>query len=201
MRIKADQILKLLQGGVILREARLKALKITNEIQGFGSLDSPPSASSSSSSSEPHSGSSFCSFSSSSSTPAYIDSLSEFSKNPFSPNKETNISYSPAGTRDEKTLVFRRKHINNYSEEDNHLCDGPVGEEKDYLVGFDDQDGDDDEKPKEKPKGFVNGICSKLIRSGGSLKGSGEKADFRSISDVGNKGNKKKLQRQHSLWY
>ncbi|XP_054796119.1 uncharacterized protein LOC129301587 [Prosopis cineraria] len=55
----SDQILKLLQGGPTLREARLKALKITNEIQGFGSSEYSPSASSSSSSSEPHSASSF----------------------------------------------------------------------------------------------------------------------------------------------
>ena len=42
----SEQILKLLQDEEALIEARLKALKITNEIQGFGSsLNSPTSSS------------------------------------------------------------------------------------------------------------------------------------------------------------
>ncbi|KAF7807097.1 ENTH domain-containing protein [Senna tora] len=161
----SDQILQLLQGGTTLREARLKALKITNEIHGFGSLDSPSSSStpSSSNSDNPHASSSFCSsFSSTSSTPTFIDSITEFTKNPFSPSKDiTNISYSPIGVDEEE------------------------------------------EKPKEKPKGFVNGICSKIIGSANNALrgGRGEKIEFRSLSDVGRKANKKRFERQNSLWY
>ncbi|XP_047337182.1 epsin-3-like [Impatiens glandulifera] len=40
MRNKSDRILELLQGGDALKQARLKALKITREIHGFGN-DSP----------------------------------------------------------------------------------------------------------------------------------------------------------------
>lgn len=71
MQNLSNEILKLLQGGEALKQARLKALKITNEIQGFGSgssLNSPTSTVSSPSSfssdqlGSPGS-SSFCSFS------------------------------------------------------------------------------------------------------------------------------------------
>jgi len=74
MQKLSNEILRLLQGGEGLKEARLKALKITTEIQGFGgSLSSPSSRTSSPSSlssdqlASPGS-SSFCS-SSSSGTP------------------------------------------------------------------------------------------------------------------------------------
>ncbi|CAK8572105.1 unnamed protein product [Lathyrus sativus] len=53
MQNLSNEILKLLQGGEALKQARLKALKITNEIQGFGSgssLNSPTSTVSSPSS-------------------------------------------------------------------------------------------------------------------------------------------------------
>ncbi|XP_028070270.1 epsin-2 [Camellia sinensis] len=51
MRKLSERILNLLQGGETLKQARLKALKITKEIQGFGNLMVSPSTSSSSSSS------------------------------------------------------------------------------------------------------------------------------------------------------
>lgn len=205
----SDQILKLLQGGLTLKEARLKALKITNEIQGFGCLDSPSSSSSSSSSDAQ--ASSFCSFSSSS-TPTYIDSLNDQTKSPFSPTKETNITYSPGGTGDiDNTLVFRRKNAttnnHNYNEEENNFWNnGPSGniDNKDCLMSLDNNKNDvADEKSKEKPKGFVKGICSKLVGSANALRGNGpnQKIDFRCLSDVGTKGSKRRLQRQYSLWY
>nr|KYP38066.1 Epsin-2 [Cajanus cajan] len=45
MQKLSDKIVNLLQDGESLREARLKALKITNEIQGFGSSVNSPSSS------------------------------------------------------------------------------------------------------------------------------------------------------------
>lgn len=50
MQKRAENILNLLRGGIILKEARLKAVKITNEIQGFGidSVTASPSLSTSS---------------------------------------------------------------------------------------------------------------------------------------------------------
>ncbi|CAI8603122.1 unnamed protein product [Vicia faba] len=80
MQNLTNEILKLLQGGEALKESRLKALKITNEIQGFGSgssLDSPtsivssPCSFSSDQLGSPGS-SSFCSFSTNSS-PKNVD--------------------------------------------------------------------------------------------------------------------------------
>ncbi|XP_028785578.1 epsin-3-like [Neltuma alba] len=199
----SGQILKLLQGGPTLREARLKALKITNEIQGFGSSEySPSSASSSSSSSEPHSASSFSPYSSSTATPTYFDSVTDPNKNPFSPIKD----YSHGGIwSDENTLVFRKKNMYNHNEDENQLWDDPSVEERDYLVGSDVED-DDDDKPKEKQKlGFVNRICSRITgSSNGGFRANydNKKVEFGCLSDNGRRGeNKKKLQRQHSLWY
>ncbi|XP_062165979.1 epsin-3 [Alnus glutinosa] len=52
MKKKSDEILRLLGGGEKLKEARLKALRVTKEIQGFGgSMTSSPSSSTPSSSS------------------------------------------------------------------------------------------------------------------------------------------------------
>ncbi|KAF5736742.1 putative ENTH/VHS family protein [Tripterygium wilfordii] len=70
MEKRAENILELLRGGEPLKEARLKALKITREIQGFGNFTPSPNSSSSSSSStssEASRASSFGSYSSTSS--------------------------------------------------------------------------------------------------------------------------------------
>ncbi|XP_061370765.1 epsin-3 [Gastrolobium bilobum] len=163
MQKLSEQILKLLEGGEALREARLKALKITNEIQGFGSSLNSPSSSSSpcSSSSEASQGSSsFSSFSTRSTPVYYIDS------------------------NDQKV---------NHGDK-NHIWDGPAGGEKDVLIVS------DEDEDMEKPKGFVSGICSKIIGSG-TIGGSREQIEFRCISDVGSKRTKKKFDRQHSFWF
>ncbi|KAK7268857.1 hypothetical protein RIF29_21566 [Crotalaria pallida] len=178
MQKLSDQVLKLLQGGEPLREARLKALKLTTEIQqGFGSSLNSPSSSSSpytpSSDASPRSLSSFCSFStdSSTTTPAFMDSNEHL-------NKESNI-------------VFQSKNV---VQDKDHHWDGPAGEEGHVFVN----DSDDNEEGEnvDKAKGFVSGIYSKIV-------GNGEKIGyFRCISDVGTKGtNKKKFDRQHSLWF
>ncbi|XP_022761152.1 epsin-3 [Durio zibethinus] len=63
MQKRSDRVLELLEGGETLRLARLKALKITKEIQGFGSTTTSPSSASSSDSSRASSfGSYFSSF-------------------------------------------------------------------------------------------------------------------------------------------
>lgn len=178
MQKLSDQILKLLQGGEALKEARLKALKITNEIQGFGSsMNSPTSSSPNSLFSEAASqaSSSFCSFSNTSSPVSFIDSNEQI-------NKYTEEDY--------KNMV-PPKNNNNNNVDKNHLWDGLAGEEKNVLVDSDDEDGE-----VGKPRGFVSEICSKII-------GNGEKIEFRCISDVGNKvsNNKKKYERQYSLWF
>ncbi|CAL0321124.1 unnamed protein product [Lupinus luteus] len=181
----SDQVLKLLEGGENLRQARLKALRLTTEIQtGFGSSVNSPSSSSSSPSFEASPGSSsFCSFSTNSSTPptpTFMDSNEHLILNKHDLNKDSNI-------------VFRSKNVDK-----NHIWDGRVGDqERDILVNSDDEKVD-------KPKGFVSGIYSKIVGNG-DIGGSCEKIGyFRCVSDVGNgtKGNnKKKFDRQNSLWF
>ena len=173
MQKLSDQILKLLQGGEALIEARLKALKITNEIQGFGS--SVNSSSSSSPCSSPGS-SSFRSFSTTT-TPSYFGS---------------NKNSLQGGIGDHGNIVFPSKNVKHVDK--NHLWCVPAVEEKHVLI-----DSDDGEKV-EKPKGFVSEICSKIVGNA-TIGGGREKIGFRCISDVGRKGIKKKYDRQYSLWF
>ncbi|KAF1880204.1 hypothetical protein Lal_00022333 [Lupinus albus] len=185
----SDQVLKLLEGGETLRQARLKALKLTTEIQqGFGSSENSPSSLSPPFSEASPGSSSFCSFSTTSSTtptPTFMDSNEYLNKHGL--NKDSNI-------------VFRSKNVDK-----NHIWDGPAStaQEGDILV---DSDDDDDEK-LDKPKGFVSEIYSKIVGNNGGddIRGSHEKIGyFRCISSVGNgtKGtNKKKFDRQNSLWF
>lgn len=185
MQKLSDRVLKLLQGGGTLREARLKALKITNEIQGFGSsVNSPLSSSPYSSSSE--ASSSFCSFSTTSSiTPAFMDS-----------NEYLYKHHSPSN--DHSNIVFPSKNVKHVDK--NHLWNGAAGEEGDILIDFD----DDEDENVEKPKGFVSGIYSKIIGNGTAIGGRREEIEYvRCVSDVGTetKGTEKKFDRQHSLWF
>ncbi|KAJ7954693.1 Epsin-3 [Quillaja saponaria] len=174
MQKKSDQILKLLGGGQTLREARLKALKITKEIQGFGSSTSSPS---SSSASDASAHSPFGSFSTG--TPRPNNDMNDLNKFQ-SPTKfdAMQLSYS----KDD-----------NVHDEGKHLWDSPVVEEKGSFLDS------DDETDGEKRDGFVIGIFSKLASIGPS-NGNHAKVGFRSISDVG-KVNKKKVDRHSSFWY
>ncbi|TKY51913.1 Epsin-2 protein [Spatholobus suberectus] len=188
MQKLSDQIVKLLQDGEALREARLKALKITNEIHGFGSsLNSPSSSSSSpcSLSSEASAGSSsFYSFSATS-TPAYI----------IDSNDQQNKHQSPSIGND-GNIVLPLPPKNAKRVATNHLWKRPAGEEKNVLI-----DSDEDEDV-EKPKGFVSEFCSKIIGSS-PIRGENnrEKIEFRCLSDVGSKVPQKKFDRQYSLWF
>ncbi|KAL5195744.1 Epsin-2 [Glycine soja] len=180
----SEQILKLLQDEEALIEARLKALKITNEIQGFGSsLNSPTSSSPSpcSLSSEASQGSScFYSFSTTS-TPTYI----------FDSNDQLNKHHSPSIANDGNiNIVLPPKNVTK-----NHVWKRLAGEENNILI-----DSDEDED-MEKPRGFVSEICSKII-GGSPIKGDNrEKIEFRCLSDVGSKVTQKKFDRQYSIWF
>lgn len=186
----SEQILKLLQDEEALIEARLKALKITNEIQGFGSsFNSPTSSSSSSSSpwslsSEASQGSSsFYSFSTTS-TPAYT----------FDSNDQLNKHHSPTSIANDGNIniVLPPKNINVTK---NHVWKRFAGEENNILI-----DSDEDED-MEKPKGLLSEICSKII-GGSPIKGDNrENIEFRCLSDVGSKVTQKKLDRRYSIWF
>ncbi|KAL5542284.1 hypothetical protein UlMin_009994 [Ulmus minor] len=190
MQKKSEEILKLLEGGKTLKEARLKALRITKEIHGFGSsnMASPTSSSTpSSSTSESSRTSSFGSFSTTSS--AWNDANIELNKAPqMSPTKEIMEIYSHGGIRGENK--YDRLPTSSKSADGLHLWDCPPIEESGSILK--DDRGDEDEDRKEV--GFVNGIFSKLPVV------NAEKVGFRSVSDVG-KMVTKKFTRQFSLWY
>ncbi|KAK7391723.1 hypothetical protein VNO78_20142 [Psophocarpus tetragonolobus] len=189
MQQLSDRVLKLLQDGEALTEARLKALKITNEIQGFGSsLNSPTSSSSSpcSASSEVSAGSSSFYSVSTTSTPAYVfdsnDQLNKHQLPSIGNNSNINIVLPPrSGKHVTKNHVWKRHS---------------AGEEKKNILIDSDEDED-----VEKPRGFVSGICSKIIGSSPTRGVNREKIEFRCLSDVGSKVNQKKLDRQYSIWF
>jgi epsin len=186
MKKKSDEILKLLGGGEKLKEARLKALKVTREIQGFGgSMTSSPS-----SSSEASTFSSFLSCSTTT-TPTWndINELNKFQL-PFLA-KESPESYSRGGINDKKSSNFPAKNKN---VEGSHLWDCPEIQETGSLLDAEDVEGG-------KTDGVISGICSKLVGISPSRGyNNGEKVGFRSVSDAG-RTMKKTYDRQHSLWY
>ncbi|MED6113771.1 hypothetical protein PIB30_073983 [Stylosanthes scabra] len=186
----SDHILKLLEGGAVLNEARLKALKITNEIQGYGISSSPTSSSSPSWPSSPCSPQGplqFRSFSTPTTpTPSYFDNINSSKK-----INNRKSSFSPPPTQQ----IRKEDHGNNNM----HVWgggndDGVVDQERDVLID------DDDDRKLEKPKGFVSGICSKIIGGSGDPKVGGF---IRCLSDVGGRRRevKKKYNRQSSLWF
>nr|XP_011462275.1 PREDICTED: clathrin interactor EPSIN 1 [Fragaria vesca subsp. vesca] len=208
MQKKSDQILVLLRGGPTLREARYKALKLTNEIQGFGSSVSSPSCSSTPSSaySETPRASSFSSFSTTSSIWSEL-SNELFKSHQQSPTKsEAMESYSPVGLRDRYDDHDRYENTSNFpatskGREESHIWNCPPIEENSSLLESGEEDRDDD-KYYEKDDGLISGICSKLVTLS-PRRGNGPHSNigFRSVSDVGMELRKKKLDRQSSFWY
>ncbi|KAF9605690.1 hypothetical protein IFM89_018033 [Coptis chinensis] len=186
---KSERILKLLRGGEFFKEARLKALKVTKEIKGFGNLLASPSSSSpstpSSASSFGNSGTSFGSYSTNS-TPKWTDS-DDFNKQEFQHNKDYFTEHSSHGE-----LLKSKSHTLDDAMNENlkklHLWDYRPMEETGSLL-------DSKEKGKEEMKdqrqGLLDGIRSRLA-------GGGSPSKLRSISDVG-KGMKKKFDRQFSM--
>ncbi|XWS13869.1 hypothetical protein CRYUN_Cryun36dG0075900 [Craigia yunnanensis] len=130
MQKRSDKVLELLGGGETLREARLKALKITKEIQGFGSTTTSPSSDSSRASSF---GSYF-----SSSTCNDINELDKL-ESPILPTKEPIQNYSEGGILGEETLEFpsEDKIFNRV-----HLWNCPPIQEKGSLL---ESEGEEDE--------------------------------------------------------
>ncbi|GLT76899.1 hypothetical protein SLA2020_485330 [Shorea laevis] len=179
MQKRSKKILDLLTGGETLREARLKALKITKEIQGFGNslLDSP---SSSSSSNSPRT------------TLNYPNESNKIDKL-LSEKKKAQI-YLKGGTEDNEdgqnlSSSLRSEELEGLSE-----WDDSTSEETGSLL---DPEGGENGKSN----GFISGICSKLASLSPSKKYSGEKMVLRSFSDVGRVNAKKKFDRQYSLRY
>ncbi|XWS53798.1 hypothetical protein CRYUN_Cryun10bG0031300 [Craigia yunnanensis] len=170
MQKKSDKVLELLGGGETLRVARVKALKITKEIQGFGSATASPSSAYSSDSSR---ASSFGSYFSSS-TCNDINELDKF-ETPKFPTKEPIQNYSEGGIQEGiKTLEFP-------SEDENfnrlHLWNCPPIQEKGSLLEA--KEGED-----ENSDGLISGICSKLAGNSPSKNAISQNFSFRDSYDA-----------------
>ncbi|KAL5702337.1 hypothetical protein ACHQM5_027566 [Ranunculus cassubicifolius] len=172
MQKKSERVLKLLNGGLFFREARLKALKITREIKGFGNLlISPTSSSSSTPTSASSSGvprSSFGSFSTND-TPTYNDA-NEFYKHHDELMKEKSSTFDDGISKNLRKL---------------HIWDSPPIEETGSLMNPGEE--------KEHTHGFIDGIRSRLANVGSP-------SNLRSLSDAG-KEMKKRFDRQFSMGY
>ncbi|KAF3456760.1 hypothetical protein FNV43_RR01414 [Rhamnella rubrinervis] len=191
----SDEILKLLEGGQNLKQARLKALKITKEIQGFGNpimlspnsaLSPPSSASSSSSRTTPFSAASFTWNDMNNNDP-----INKMQQLVLSPKDEAAVGrYPRGGIRD----------VDENNVEGKHLWTRPTIEEKGSLL---EEEDDDDDDQAEKTGRLVGGKVYSKINDNTTTPGGHddhvEKVGFRSISDVG-KAMKKKFNRQLSLW-
>ncbi|KAJ4843850.1 hypothetical protein Tsubulata_037210 [Turnera subulata] len=182
MQKRSDNIIKLLNGGDTLREARLKALRITKGIEGFGSFvassaslsPSPPSSATSSATS------SFGSFSTTGSTcndPVDLSSL---------------LSPTEGEIEDPKTVITSPR-ISKEGTEGSCIKDCPVIQETDSLL-----DSEDDEEDKQG--GFISGIRSKLAAMSPSKESHAEKTAYKSFSNIGSVI-MRKHDRQFSMGY
>ncbi|XP_056694644.1 epsin-3 isoform X2 [Spinacia oleracea] len=162
MRNKTERILQCMEGGSSLQEVRSKAIKLTNEIQGFGS--SPSSISSPLSTSSPTSSSWRSSFHSNSpssptlwndNTNYYQNYHGEMDKQPFDHHHQDYLepNHSP------KEMIFHHKLPKNFL--------GVIASDlldwnsiEDTFTEIDLNDGED---PNKKKIGFFQGMCVKHV--------------------------------------
>lgn len=169
MQKKSQKILQLLKGGQTLKESRLRALKITREIQGFGSSSSP---SSSSSTLSPNYSPNFSpNFSFGTSRTSSFGSYSTMSPTWSDLQEENKFEKSPLPNDSHKWEGVGNE-INSPVDKKSHLWDRPTIEEDDCLL-----EPVDDE---EKPASFLSGVCSKLVALSPTRP---ERAGFRKASD------------------
>lgn len=203
MQKKSERILELLQGGDTLKQARLKAIRITNEIQGFGNMMASPPSSSSPSSSRTSQSSSLASYSTTTSTWNDIeDGLSKFDLS----KKSGIIEHYSKGGRGEEKASANLNAKKNFGE--SHIWDSctRIFEEKGSLINCEeeeeqemDEDNDnDDNKDYERPHHFLSGARSRLVCVSPLGRNNSAKFEFKSLSDV-HKVKEKKMERQFSL--
>ncbi|KAL8104891.1 epsin-3 [Apium graveolens] len=197
MRKRSERVLELLKGGDVLKQERLHALKITNQIQGFGNNTLSPCSSSSSSpsSSRASNCSSFGSFSTST-TPIWneADEFSKFDvlkdKIPAKPKFEASHLWDPSAPIEEKDSLLDDCNDEEEAEEGLHNYEEDVYE-----------DDDNNQYGDQRVSGFFSGIRSKF----GNVSPVGrsdhsERVAFRCISDVG-RAKVKRTERQFSSKY
>lgn len=197
MQKRSSRVLRLLIEGETLKEARLKALKLKKEIQGFGNCPSLPTSTTST-----------CSLSTSS--PAFhasnwtrsptFDSVMRTAKS-TSPTKKDLVN-NKSSYLQEVTVISRsnsspegmikNKKFEGLIVRDN--WDWPRSQENGYLL--------DNDKFGEKGKYNSDGICSKFVGMSPTKKGYGDNYEvlIRSFSDVG-RLIKRKCERQFSAGY
>ncbi|WCJ24067.1 ENTH/VHS family protein [Euphorbia peplus] len=181
MQKRCEHVLQLLNGGLALKEARLKALKITKGIQGFGNVvvTSPTSTlsspSSSSSDSSRSASSSFFSYSPNSST------SSDFSK-------DDDYSYSQRGSFHDKLSSISP----NSKSKSSHVWNCPPIQETGSLLDLEDCDDQNDDDEDDECLDGCNLLTPK--------KYFGENDNFKSFSDVG-RLLKKRYDRQFDVDY
>ncbi|KAF7145789.1 hypothetical protein RHSIM_Rhsim04G0177300 [Rhododendron simsii] len=199
MRMKSERILELLSGGERLKQARLKALKITKEIQGFGSSTPSPS---SSSPSKMSSTSTFGSNSTSSSPSRWeVGAKTKHDIEQYPSAKKGVVDSISIGEIESEEFSTPTGGRRNFEGSHGWEWDRPPVEESGSLLDSEDEDGDGDGKEEEeKTYGFISGICSKFGGKSPSKFIKGEKVAFRSLSDVG-KVRRKKLDHQFSKEY
>lgn len=187
MRKRSERVLELLKGGDVLKQERLHALKITNQIQGFGNNALSPcssSLSSSPSSSRVSNCSSFGSFSSSS-TPTWneADEYCKFSdilkeKIPAKPKSEASHLWDPCAPIEEKDSLLNCEDEEEAEEGLHNYDDNNDGNVCEY--------DDNNQYGDQRLSGFLSGIRSKLSNvSPVGRSDHSERVAFRCISDVG----------------
>lgn len=174
MKQKSQKLLRLLTDEAHLAEERLKALKISKEIQGFGNLILSPSASS---------------------TPSSSSSSSKFSRTlSFGSNYSCD---SPAWTRQELHSNSLDSHFASPRAPENkleeiHLWDSPI-EENGSLI---DNKSKDLLLKENSPRSWSKGF-SRIL--GSTIQSAKDKASaLRSLSDIG-RATMKRIDRQLSL--
>ncbi|CAM8887419.1 unnamed protein product [Rhodiola kirilowii] len=196
---KSDRLMQLLRGGEILKQSRLKALKVTREIQGFGSLHmSPPTSSSNSSPSSARS--SFGTFSPASSTWSGCDQEELFETSTKADTPTANRWAYAGKTKQYENPVSRtglmrmsRQTSGNVENEGAHGWNSPSFQNSGSLLEEDEQKG-------QKKNGSLNRVWSKIstISPKQKLGYDGNKTYFRSFSDAGREM-KKKLDHQLTM--
>ncbi|KAL1806413.1 hypothetical protein ACET3Z_029481 [Daucus carota] len=194
MRKRSERVLELLKGGDMLKQERLHALKISNQIQGFGNKAHSPCSSSSSSSpsSSRVSNCSFGSFSTTSSTWNEADDLSNIDllkdKIPAKPKSEASHLWDPSAPIEEKDSLLSQDDEEE-AEDGLHNCNDFECNDNNNQYG------------DQMLSGFLGGIRSKLStvtplgRSDHS-----ERVAFRCLSDVG-RNKVKRMERNLSTKY